>query len=122
MQIFLMGYKVPAPLPDREEMYTLNGQRIEWGLLTGRLAEHTKGVSKTAIDGVDALLMDIEVANGRRLLTWTLFPPNPPDGMTYAVSATCDSPSYAAYESSLNRFVSSLRVNPTLKEQPNGEG
>ena len=109
LMIELMGAG-QEPNVDRDEMCKTNTQRITWGIESGRLSKRSKGVSKTMIDNVPCLLMDIETINGARLLTYSFFAPKYPQ-YSFQDAISCDD--LTCYENNKNdieAIIKSIKV------------
>lgn len=107
--LVFMGMQSPV-IMDRDEMYKTNGDKIKWGIDSGRLAKTSKGVSKLSIDGIPCLLQDIENQNGGRMLTYLFFIPKAPRA-TFQFGIICDDKAtYDSYKQDLEAIIASLKL------------
>ena len=109
LQIILTGEELPVTM-EREKMFALNVERIEWGKKNGHLSEQSAGAQKLEVDGVPALLMDITSVAGERLQTYTLFHPSYPK-RSFAIGVKFKKGEYSKHENSARAFFDALKVN-----------
>jgi hypothetical protein len=113
--IILQGYKSDVVM-DYDNMYETNKNKIRWGIDNGKLSRNSKGISKTKIDDIPTLLMDIEFPGGLRQLTYIFYPPTLQEN-SFSVGIMCNTGYYSKYQTVLNDFISSIKVRlPVLKE------
>jgi hypothetical protein len=105
----LMGMQSPVVM-EREEMYKTNGDRIKWGIDSGRLQKTSKGVSKLSLDGVPCLLQDIESQEGGRMQTYLFFIPEAPKATFQFAIIYDDMATWRASAGDMETFVKSLKI------------
>lgn len=107
--LLILSYQ-PSPTPvDREEMYRTNHDRVRWGIDTGRLKATSKGVSRTTIDSIPSLLVDIETENGARLQDYSLFVAAHPRGV-HQLSFMSDTATFNRHSNELACILESIKI------------
>ena len=121
VQILMMGEEPPVSM-SRDEMFSVNAERIAWGKEAGQLSKDSEGVSTVNIDGVPALLMDVVSPQGERLLTYTFFHASYPKH-SFAIAIKCPTAEYRNYAQRIETFINTAELdfgpteeNPTLTQ------
>lgn len=114
--LLIILYQEQLPVTkDRDAMLELNTRRINWGIAGGYLSPTSKGVTKLNIDGIPSLLMDVVLATGERLQTYTFFISTKDYGsMGYAMVIKTKSSTQVPYTNLIKHFIDSLRIKLPL--------
>ena len=92
-----------------DQMHEQSKEKIRWGIEQGRIRKAFSN-RKTEINGMPVLEIDMEMADGSRMIDYIFYFPDHPD-QGVGLTLICKPGQYAAYQSVFDHIISTLRIS-----------
>ncbi len=90
-------------------MYESSEDKIRWGIDQGMIRKAFSN-RKTEVNGIPVLEIDMEMADGSRMITYSFFSPDHPD-QGVGLAMLCKPGQYDTYQSAFDHIISTLRIS-----------